>query len=220
VLAFSFGLHFATCHAQLTQLAGKRVAVYISKKRLSFTPEFNQLFASYVNNDDSLGLSEEDIKLAFTIRLGTFLTDAFNRELGTDSSYFLNATPGIGQRFVKSYGANPEAIWSQADEFKRLKTDYIFLVDEMQCYTELRKSLLAYSNQLVTEHRRARMVQLKAQIYDVNTHERAAEIDLLFDQEKSRPKAQFLAPEGAAKSANTLLSGVFNLALERLFARL
>ena len=205
--------------AQLTQFNGKRVAVYVSKKKLSFTPEFNKIFAAYLSTDDSLGLSEEDLKLAFTIRLGTFLTDAFNRELKTDSSYFLNATPGIGERFVKTYATNPAGIWALQGELQRLHTDYVFVVDQMNCYTETRKTVIAVSNQLVPEFRKARLVRLTAHVYEVSTRAEAASIELVFDQERTKPQAKYLSPDGKAVNATTLLTGVFNLALERLFAK-
>lgn len=131
-------------------LAGKAIAVYVSKKNLTFdAPYFKQL-AYYLQANDSLGLSEEELKLGVTIKFGHFLQQELARETGA-SVVFLNAEPALAKSFLEYYDdtrPNPRAASYLP------KIDFLFTVSSINLSTVTETQLWVISNKLVNEKRK------------------------------------------------------------------
>ncbi|MCZ2355942.1 MAG: hypothetical protein LC115_04515 [Bacteroidia bacterium] len=147
---FSLLFVYVSGFSQHNSLSGKTVAVYISKKNLLFDAAYFKPLAYYLQVNDSLGLSEEDLKLGVSVKLGYFLQQEIARLTGAHV-IFLNADPALAKPFLEYYDdsrPNPRL------NTYLPKVDYIFYVSAINLSTITESQLWVISNKLINEKKK------------------------------------------------------------------
>jgi len=206
-----------------TPFAGHRVAVYVSKKNLAVANSLKPPIAAFLQLEDSLGLTEENIRLAFSVKLGNYLTQGLSRELHADSSYFLNATPALAQKFVPLYTANrwtPERP-SSTELLSSLwlpNTRYLLALDSLSLHTETRRAYFAISNRITTERREVIVARAAFRVFEVPSGQLVASAHYTYDTERSPEPTPYITSAGQSTPAVAFLDEVVNEGLQRLVA--
>ena len=149
-MAFLFIINGLSLFSQNKPLEGKTIAVYTSKKNLTFDAPYFKPLAYYLQVNDSLGLSEEDLKLGVTIKFGHFLQQEIERITGA-RVIFLNAEPSLAKVFQEYYDEtrpNPRV------SSYLPKIDYFFTVSNINLSTITETQLWVISNKLVNEKKK------------------------------------------------------------------
>jgi hypothetical protein len=212
----------ATAHAAADTLPppnlfkGKRVAIYISKRNLNFSEEYYRMLSHYIQVGDTIGLSDEDIRLGVVIKLGNDLARIFKTKMQADTAFFINAMGEFGNLFIKNYQnkrLNFAAIGPQLPP----STDYILIIDGLLLTGESRESVYPVSNVIATERRYARLVKIDGRLYDVRNRHMAAGLQQTYDQDTTRHQTFFYRPETEKYPALQFLSRVMNSYYYNLF---
>lgn len=149
--------------AQTFDLKNKKIGILISKKNLWIDNYQAKYWSSYLQINDSLDLSEENLRTAATIKLGQLLVNWFKEFLFASDVYFLNE----GKKFepiVKSYPfQNPPP--------NIISLDYIFCIDTLYFYSQKEKTVFAISNKLYTELQNKMIIKGKISFYTIEPFE-------------------------------------------------
>ena len=143
-IIINFFLFNPIIYAQKLDLEQKKVGILISRKNLFIDGYQAKFWASYLQINDSLGLSEENLKTAVTIKLGQLYTQWFKEYLKVSEVYFLNE----GKKFeniIKNYPFHEKP-------HLPIPLDYIFCVDPIYLFSQKEKVVLTLSNKLFTEY--------------------------------------------------------------------
>lgn len=196
---------------------GKIVGIYVSKKNMKVTPPMYQLMGSFIRYQDTVGLSEEDMQLGLSIKLGEFLTNVTASELQADSAYFINSVRGVGDRFIKAYNAGKLSFTGLN---LPASTDYILIVESAGFFTEEKKSLASYSKHIFTQKRTIKKADIYLKLYNVHTNKLSGETIVAYDDENSRSESQLWDYTKFPTAGEQFTGKVFNLSLFLLFATL
>jgi len=157
-------LNFFNCKlfAQNIDFNEKKVGIIISRKNLQIDSYHSKFWASYLQINDSLGLTEENLKTAVTIKLGQLLIHWFSLYLKATEVHFLNE----GKKFenlVKSYPFKDKPDTP-------IPLDYIFCIDQLFLYSIKEKVVLTLSNKLFTEYQTKLKIEGKVIIYQLEPY--------------------------------------------------
>jgi len=195
----------------------KTIGVYVSKKNLKIAPSMYQLMGSFIRYQDTVGLSEENLQLGLSIKLGEFLTNIITQELKADSTYFINAVPNLGGRFIKAYGSGKLS-------FTGLNlppsTDYVLVVESAYFFSEQKKSVATYSKHMFTQKRTIKKADVYLRLFNVQSGKLTGETIVAFDDENSRSENQLWDWSKFPTAGEQFTAKVFNLSLFLLFATL
>lgn len=201
----------------LNRFKDHTVGVYVSKKNLKIAPSMYQLMGSFIRHQDTVGLSEENLQLGLSIKLGEFLTSIIVTELEADSTYFINAIPNLGGQFIKAYG-NGKLSFSGLNLPK--KTDYILVVESAYFFTEHKQSVATYSKHIFTQKRTIKKADVYLRLYNVHTGKLSGETIVAFDDENARSDNQLWDWTKFPTASEQFTAKVLNLSLFLLFATL
>lgn len=215
LLAFGTALWAQAQTPPPSPLMGSRVGVYVSKKNLQFGTSLTMPLASYLDADDSLGLNEEDLKLALTIRLGNALTLALRTDLGADSAFFVNADPTVARTFIQNHGSAAQYAPRLAASAPR-GTHFVLLVDSLTMRTETRRSYFTVSNHIVSERREVVVARLHISILDVTAGRFLVQTGVTLDGDHPYTGPDYLHIVHPEAEAARFLNDLFNLALGKL----
>lgn len=189
----------------------KRVGVYVSKRNMKFTTDYYKILSAFIGQNDTIGLSTQDIHLGMSVRLGDYLTRVIENSFNPDSVFFINENPLIAKSFVNAYsfGGNGMAAF-----YKTLppRMDFIFIVDGLYLYTEDRSNLATYSNQIFTQKRKVKKGTLTLKLLDIKTGKFSSPITIDFDEENSRTDNNTILTSGETNVGTIFISKIFNLA--------
>ncbi len=158
-IIISFLFCITKLEAQKLNFEHKKVGILVSRKNLQIDGYQAKYWASYLQINDTIGLSDENLKTAVTIKLGQLLTLWFQKYLNSQEIYFLNE----GKQFetvVKSYPFHQKPIIKHP-------LDYIFCIDQLNLYSIKRKWVFAMSNKLFTEQQNKLALKGKIIIYQL-----------------------------------------------------
>lgn len=177
---FLWGLLWGSCPltsvAQPSRLEGQEVAVYFSKKNFSYSAGYHKLLAHYIQQQDSLNLRAEELKLAASIRLGNDFVQFLNARAGTDSAYFVNARPELGEAFIRSYDGN-RLYFSGLRRYMPQSTGLILIIDPLTFRSESRQQVASFSNKIFTFNRITRTGQLTLKLFDAQSGDLLRQIE-------------------------------------------
>jgi len=200
-----------------TPFANKRVAIYLSKKNLTYNSDFQLFMGGFLLGDDSLNLSDESFKLALSIKLGDYWAQTFNQQLGANGCLFVNADPGLGAAFVNNTSSNGLNINNLRPILLDRQIDYVWVIDELQLNTELRKSVYTISNQIITEHRKVKVASISYQLYNVATNQMTANVQSVYDPDKHKTLPPYLVATGPSNAERYLVQ-LSNFCLRDMFS--
>jgi len=197
-------------------IKGRTVGLYFSKKGFVFSSEYNQLFAALLQHEDSLDLSEENLKTAASIAFGNFLCRSFDVQLGTDAAVFLNSNPKMAKSVIAAY--KPDGF-----QFRLLKPhlpnqmEYLLLIENFNCTVRTAPSLATYSNQLYAFKRKIREADLTLKLYDVRTEHMVGNVTVHYSDDNSPPTLRYITTSDPRTGASAWLAKVMDLGLTLLF---
>ncbi len=190
--------------------AGKKGAVYLSRKNFSYTQDWLQ----YLNQFTRLGgedIPREDLKLATLVRLGQLLSKELNQQIPGLSILFLNEDPQLSSSWLSVLntpnGEAPPRI-AGLDTF-----DFILTVESLSLYANQEKSVYSVSNQIRTEKRLVYNLEAMIRITDGANHLKTAVVPLriMTDQiEGLKPRFDF---DNASSPGGVLLAELFSKVL-------
>jgi hypothetical protein len=208
-----------TAAAVLTPLKGQRVAIYVSRKGIQYSPDLYQPLAGWVYQDDTLGLSEDGLKQGVAVALGEYLRARFNTALGTDSSWFVNGNATAAQALLGRYVPGSPNIGPQTAALGA-QTRYLLTVDALALRTIRRKSVYAVSNRIISEHRQVPQGELSLRVYDAQTGRLLADAQVTIDTENMPFTLPYLPTHDHQHFVQRTLNQLLNLALAQVFPKL
>ncbi len=158
-ITISVFLLFSVIYAQKLNFEKKKVGILVSKKNLKIDGYQAKYWASYLQMNDTIGLTEENLKTAVTIKLGQLIAQWFHQYLKTSEVYFLNE----GKKFeaiVKSYPF-------QEKPQLPLPLDYVLCIDTINLYSIKEKIVLSFSNKLFTEYQTKMYIEGNLSVYQI-----------------------------------------------------
>lgn len=168
---------FFDCYPQNFYFKHKKIGILISKKNLSIDSYQAKFWASYLQINDSLGLTEESLKTAVTIKLGQLLQNWFKEFLDASEVYFLNE----GKKFeniIKNYPFHEKP-------HLPISLDYIFCIDTLQFYSIKEKTVFTVSNKLFTEYQTKMLLKGQISIYQIENFELIKQQSLQIDENQA-----------------------------------
>ena len=162
----------------------KRIGVYISKKNLKFNTEYYKTLSAFIGQEDTIGLSSQEINLGMSVRLGMYLTEKLTKVFKADSAFFVNENPNIARGFLKVYN-NPNVGINSLLKTLPQRIDYILILEGLNLYTEDRNNLATYSNQIFTQKRKIKRADLTLRILNLKTGKLSPPTVVNFDEENS-----------------------------------
>lgn len=150
---------FQVSYSQKLNIQQRKIGILISKKNLSIDGYQAKFWASYLQIRDSLGLSEENLKTAVTIKIGQLFTQWLIEFFNASEVYFLNE----GKKFesvVKSYPFHEKPNLP-------VSLDYIFCIDTIQLLSTKEKIVFTISNKLITEYQTRMLIKGQFSVYRV-----------------------------------------------------
>lgn len=199
-----------------TPLEGRTVGLYLSKKGINFTKDYYQSFAAFLLREDSLDLSDENLKTAFTVALGNFLSRKFEERLGVDSVYYLNTSPAAVKAITNGYrpeGFNLKGVKAAVPE----KVDYLLMIETFKCAVRGAPSLVTYSNRLYSMNRKVRYADVTLKLYDLRGNRPPLTATVRYSDDAPAPSAPYLTLGGTQTGAAVWISKVLDSGLYRLF---
>lgn len=193
------------------------MGVYFSKKKFTYNSAYREPFAAFVQRTDTLGLSDEALKLATSIRLGNYIRNQLAEHSGADTVIFINAIPQAANVMLRTYipqGFNREKLWQALGR----ELDYVVVIDLLECSTSLRRSIFAISNRIVSERRTVRQVQLAVKVFRPSGEPIVAAIN--YDGDFTEPARGLFRDASQQVQALEFLDTSLNMALASIFARL
>lgn len=189
----------------------KRVGVYVSKKNMKFSTDYYKILSAFIGQNDTIGLTSQDIYLGMSVRIGDFLTKVIDTSFKPDSVFFINENPLIAKSFVNAYSSNGAGM---ATFYKTLppRMDFIFIVDGLNLYTEDRSNLATYSNQIFTQKRKVKKGTITLKLLDIKTGKFSSPIIIDFDEENSRSDSNTILTSGETNVGTLFITKIFNLA--------
>lgn len=190
--------------------AGKKGAVYLSRKNFSYTQDWLQ----YLNQFTRLGGDEiprEDLKIATLVRLGKLLSRELNTRIPNLSVRFLNEDPDLSSAWLSVLNTPNGQIPNQhagLDTF-----DFILTIESLNLYANQEKSVYSVSNQIRTEKRLVYNLEATIRITDGANHLKTAVVPLriMTDQiEGLKPRFDF---DNASSPGGVLLAELFSKVL-------
>ncbi len=172
-IIINFFLFNQIIYAQKIELEQKKVGILISRKNLFIDGYQAKFWASYLQINDSLGLSEENLKTAVTIKLGQLYTQWFKEYLNVSEVYFLNE----GKKFenvVKNYPFHEKPLLY-------VPLDYIFCIDPIQLFSKKEKVVFTLSNKLFSEYQTKMQIKGKISVYSMDPFQIIKQDDFQID---------------------------------------
>lgn len=195
---------------------GKRVAIYISKRNLNFTEEYFRMLSHYIQVGDTLGLSDEDIRLGVIVKLGNDMARIIRAKMGADTAYFINGMGEFANLFIRNY-QNKRLNFTPVVPQLPPRTDYILIIDGLLLTGENRESVYPISNVIATERRYAKIVKVEGRLFDVRNRQMAAGLLHTYDQDTTRHQTFFYRADTEKYPALQFLSRVLNSYYYNLF---
>lgn len=204
--------------SQVPNLAEERAAVYVSKRQLNFDEAHSKAIAAWVRTDDTLGLTRENLKLAFTIRLGHQLAERLRADLAAEDAFFVNADPALTKAVLAATKAGGFSVATLAEAWPA-NTRYLVWVDSLQFVLDERRSYYAFSNRIYSRQREVPIAGLTLSLYDVAQGRRVARATVAYDGDNPPPTP--LQPLRLAGSTPALqfLDVLFGTALEQVLGQ-
>jgi hypothetical protein len=156
-IIIKFYFIYTQLFAQNIDFQNKTIGILISRKNLFIDDYSAKFWASYLQINDSLGLSEENLKTAVSIKLGQLITQWFKLHLKAYHVYFLNEGKQF-ENLIKDYPFH-------AKPSSPLSFDYIFCIDQVHWLSKKEKILFTVSNKMLTEIQTKMYIQGKIAIY-------------------------------------------------------
>lgn len=197
-------------------LAGKRVAVYVSKKGVMFSEQYNKMLGHYLTQQDSLGLSEEEIRQGVSIKLGNDLVALLQEKFKTKQAYFINAMPELA-RAVIAAGDGAESL-RDAAPLLEAQTDYVLVLEQYYLTGEYRNAVYTISNRMYNERRFAQLAFVTARVYDGRGQLVHQLISHTFDGDRVANATAYYTPAPDAGPAQRHNARILNGFFYRLFA--
>ncbi len=198
---------------------GKNIAVYLSKRNLTFSEEYYKMLSHYVQEGDTLGMSEEDIRLGVIVKLGNDLTRIVHRKMGADSAYFLNGVTELANLFIRHYQARSLNISPLISKMPP-RTEYILILDGITLTGEKRDAVYAVSNIIASEKRYVRTARIEGRLYDVKARRMLPGLVFNYDQDLTTYTQQYFRGTDEKYPALQVLSRMLNPFLVQLFRTL
>lgn len=181
-----------------SKLRGKQVGVFVSLKNLSFQDHYYKMMAAWLQRQDSLNLQYEDIRVGIAVKLGNYLTQVLQQQLGADTVFNMNADAAIGQAFLNSYRGgqlNTALLQKALPE----GTDYIVVIDLLDMQSRKVNALYAFSNDVVAEKRVVLQGNLRVLVFSAAVAAPVAVSDIRFDEDISpNQRAYYATPKNGA----------------------
>jgi len=213
-----YGQHFAQ-DKSTNSFKDKNIGIYTTKRNLYFSAHYNKLIASFIQQNDSLNLTSENLKYAFSIYLGNYLADKIQQDLGTQSCFFMNSLPKLAPVIIqeqKSGNRNYLAI----KELLPKNTHYLLFIDEISLTIASRKGVFAFSNEMFSEKRKVKIAKIKLLLYKVENLAQPIEIEIFYDEDKPEKIKQWLRNTQVEVAGNQFFTNIFNIAVEKIFVLL
>lgn len=203
--------------AAQSPLQGEEVAVYLSKKNLDFGPDHYKSFAAFVQQDDTLGLNEESLKLAFTVKAGQYLTQLMQAQ-SAPATWFAPERPEVARQLLAQYRpGQPPA--TQALATTLAPATYLLAIDSLSFGHEKRRSLIVISNQIVEELRSVEVATMTLRLIDLRTG-RTYSYTARYDAEKPDNNVYFADWKAEKQPAARLLARLLDTALLQLYIQM
>lgn len=160
-LCWSIIISLLFCHLQAQKLnfEQKKIGILISRKNLTIDNYQAKFWASYLQLQDSLGLTDESLKTAVSIKIGQMLTVWLKKYFLASEVYFLNE----GNQFenvVKSYPfQNPPNL--------SIPLDFILCIDQLQLLSDKEKVVFTISNKIYSETKTQMTLNSKILVYQI-----------------------------------------------------
>lgn len=200
-----------------TPLSGSEVALYFSKKNLSYPPHYAKAFAAFVQQEDSLGLSDEALKLAYSIQAGNYLTQQL-QALGSPRSWFAASRPEVAQALIRSYQPG-QPISASSLRAQLAGADYLLAIDSLIYRQEKRRNLLVYSNQIIDQPRNVEVVRMQVRLVNLQSGAVYA-YTATYDADKAPGVPVFINWQAETRPAARMLALLLDQALLHLFIQL
>ncbi len=171
--------------AQLPELTGKTLGIYISAKQVNFNEDYHMDVNQFltVEEDRSWGVNA---KTEFLVRLGERLGEQLKEVTGLDSVYFLNADPARAREFIQQYNPDNGIVRPLSNRFEG--TDMILIIDELTLLTRSGEYAYIRSNRIFTQRIRVKHAQLSMRWHNLEVNDHPLRTVTCFDaKESTRP---------------------------------
>lgn len=183
LLILMLGLTLPLPAQQLFQewAAGKKGAVYLSRKQFNYTQDWLQFLNQFTLSGGN-DIPREDLKLATLVRLGQLMQREFQEKLQTQSLAFLNESPELSSAWLALINLKPgEPLPAQTSGLDTL--DFIISVESLNLHAVPEKSVYSVSNQIRTDKRWVYYLEAKLRISDGRNRTVSKPVDLIVRSE-------------------------------------
>ena len=198
------------------KLQGERVAVYLSKQGLGFSEAYNRELAAWMQVQDSLGLTSENLRVAAAARIGNFVVDALQQHLGVDTAYLANAHPPLGRAAVSAWDGRNMALPELAPHYPT-PTTRVLVIAGLKLRTEARQTVLVYSNKLVPQEEQTEVARLHMVLYAPQQGQELGRYQGRWARSQPQASLQYVPWQQMQGPMRPLLGKLLDFALLRLF---